>query len=296
MNVQRFGKRYVAHAPAKINLFFEVLGRREDGFHEIETLMCPINLYDTISFISDEDRQIRFTCRQAMKQTGHVIPCDERNLVVRAVRLLQEQFEIPYGASLHLTKRIPVAAGLGGGSSDAAAALCLANTAWNLGLEKDKLSELAADIGSDVPFFIHSAAAYCTGRGELIRRLENRTRLHLVLAQPEEGLSTPAVYAACRPPNNPRSGDDIVKALADGFSDQVACLMFNRLQQPAVELAPSVERLLACFARSPALGSGMSGSGSSCFGIYANARLAEREKHRIVSLGYRCTFAALCCH
>lgn len=296
MYVQRFGKRYVAHAPAKINLFFEVLGRREDGFHEIETLMCPISLYDTLSFISEEEHNIRFTCRQAIRQTGHVIPTDENNLVVRAIRLLQEQYNVSQGASLHLTKRIPVAAGLGGGSSDAAAALCLANVAWQLGLSNDKLTELAAQIGSDVPFFIHSVAAYCTGRGELIRHLDNRTRLHLVLAQPEEGLSTAAVYAACRPPDYPRSGNDIVDSLASGLSGRVARSIFNRLQQPAVELAPSVERLLECFAKGPAIGSGMSGSGSACFGIYANAKMAEREKQRIVSLGFRCAFAALSCY
>lgn len=296
MNVLRFGKRYVANAPAKINLFFEVLGRRDDGFHEIETLMCPISLYDTLSFTSRVDGQVRFACRQAVKQSGFSVPTDEGNLVVRAVRYLQQLFGVTLGADLHLTKRIPVAAGLGGGSSDAAAALCLANAAWGLGLEKEKLAEVAVQLGSDVPFFIYSAVAFCTGRGELIRRVENRARLYIVLAQPEEGLSTAVVYAACSPAVLPRSGKEIIDSLAWGKPGLVARLLFNRLQQPAVDLAPDVGRLLECFARSPALGSGMSGSGSACFGLYANARLAEREKRRIGSLGYRCAFTALSCH
>ena len=137
MNVHRQAAGVVVQAPAKVNLFFEILAKREDGYHEIETLMVPIGLYDTLTATNEPDGQVRVACRWAQRgaeSTLGQLPPEEENLATRAVLLLRRRLGVAVGLSIDLVKRIPSAAGLGGGSSDAAAALLAANALWNLGL------------------------------------------------------------------------------------------------------------------------------------------------------------------
>src|SRR5262245_17360065 len=179
MNFRRDELTRTARAPAKLNLILDVLGRRADGFHAVETLMVPVRLADSISFTA-LNPQCDITLGEIRLNVGYggplhglpelqQIPTGSRNLIVRALRLLQERSGCELGARVELVKRIPAGAGLGGGSSDAATALRLANHAWGIQWSSDRLAELAADIGSDVPFFLYGGAAICRGRGEQVR-------------------------------------------------------------------------------------------------------------------------------
>jgi 4-diphosphocytidyl-2-C-methyl-D-erythritol kinase len=287
MNVHRLASHVFVHAPAKLNLFFEILGKRGDGFHEVETLMAPISLCDTLIARPRTDRSVTLVSRWAVPR-GQSIPGDlpadvEQNLVVRAVRLLQQQAPANAGLDLQLIKRIPSAAGLGGGSSDAAAALLAANAAWQLGLGRDHLAELAAQLGSDVPFFLGRGAALCLGRGERIEPLARPVRLHAVVVRPPEGLPTAAVYGRSLVPETPRRAAPLVGALASGDQRALARQLYNRLQPAAESLSPWIARIASHVAAEDCLAAQMSGSGSAYFGICRHARHARRVARRLQS-------------
>lgn len=279
-------------APAKLNLFLEVLGKRDDGFHEIETLMYPIGLYDTLVVQDDPSGQISLTCQQADAKTGvgqlassesgaaaavgELLPAGADNLVVRAVELVRRRLGLNRGARLWLVKRIPMAAGLAGGSSDAAAALVAANRVWRLGLSEVELAALAGELGSDIPFFLHRGPAVCRGRGEIIEPVDRLGSLSFVVARPPVGLSTPAVYRACHPAEHPRRVASIIDALRQGRLAMAARNLHNQLQAAAESLSPWIARLAGEFARLDCLGHRMSGSGTSYFGWCGSARHARR--------------------
>src|SRR6476619_2464412 len=166
-------------APAKINLSFEVKGRRPDGFHEIETLMVPISLKDRLTIeVSPGEAGIRFSCDDPLLPTG------DDNLVVRAAKLFREQTGNDAGVEITLEKKIPHGAGLGGGSSDAGTTLMGLNDLLQAGMPQDELLKLAAELGSDVPFFIVRSAAICRGRGELVTPVPLQDSLRLLLLKP----------------------------------------------------------------------------------------------------------------
>ncbi|HJT36201.1 MAG TPA: 4-(cytidine 5'-diphospho)-2-C-methyl-D-erythritol kinase [Pirellulales bacterium] len=278
-------------APAKLNLFLEVLGKRDDGFHEIETLMYPIGLYDTLIVQDDPSGQISLTCQQADAKTGgqlassepvastaagDLLPAGADNLVVRAVELVRSRLSLSRGARLRLVKRIPMAAGLAGGSSDAAAALVAANRVWRLGLSSAELATLAGELGSDIPFFLHRGPAVCRGRGEIIEPVDRLGLLSFVVARPPVGLSTPAVYRACRPAAQSRRVAPLIDALRQGRLATAARNLHNQLQAAAESLSPWIARLAREFARLDCLGHRMSGSGTSYFGWCGSARHARR--------------------
>jgi 4-diphosphocytidyl-2-C-methyl-D-erythritol kinase len=274
-------------APAKLNLFFEVLQRRTDGYHEIESLMCPVDLCDTVVVRDDPTGQLAF----ALSHDGgplspdrswiHEVPSGPENLVVRAIRLLRQRSGVDRGAAVQLTKRIPSAAGLGGGSSDAAAALVAANVCWKLGYSPTELASIAAEIGSDVPFFVMSSPAVCRGRGEKIETLPSCGAFHFVLVRPAEGLSTASVYRECRPAERPESLAEMLAAFAHGDAAALGRRLFNRLQEPAARLCPGVERLRYEFDRLDCLGHAMTGSGTCYFGVCRHRLHARRIARRL---------------
>ncbi|MGA2035086.1 MAG: 4-(cytidine 5'-diphospho)-2-C-methyl-D-erythritol kinase [Thermoguttaceae bacterium] len=302
MQVRRSSAEIVVLAPAKLNLFFEVLARREDGYHEVETLMCPITLYDTLYFRAAAGQRLELQCRWASRSDGggrtifEELPCGAKNLVVRAVELIRRRVGANLGASLRLVKRIPTAAGLGGGSSDAAAALVAANKGWNLGLSRGRLAELAAELGSDVPFFLARGPSVCRGRGEQVEPVGGFGPLDFVIVRPPEGLATAAVYGLCRPAARPRSVSPLVEALRRGNRPQAGRLLHNRLQAAAGQLTPWIERLQNAFARQDCPGHGMSGSGTSYFGLCRHARQARRIAERLRANGLGNVYAVRNCH
>ena len=300
MVVSRSGPRIIAWAPAKLNLFFEVLGRRADGFHEIETLMVKVSLYDRLvlesfSVVDGEPRRpielfSRWIPVDGDTQFG-CLPDAANNLVTRALLSLRLRAECPFGARVWLEKSIPTEAGLGGGSSDAAAALLAANVAWNLHWPIERLSEVAAEIGSDVPFFLSGPAAICRGRGERISAVDQLPRLWFVLVRPPVGLSTAAVFQRCQPADRPKSIEPLLAALRAGEWRALRPSFHNRLEPAAAELSPWIDRLRLEFVESGCLAEQMSGSGSSYFGVCPSARHARRLAHRLAARGLGAAYA-----
>lgn len=287
-------------APAKLNLFLRVVSRRPDGFHDLETVMTAINLYDTLmieepssdsSPAQGSDDAGRLSLRVVdgcyRGRSGKMpfeAPADEKNLVIRAARLLRERTGCCRGASMTLIKRIPSSAGMGGGSSDCAAALAGLARFWNLRIPQCELMEMAAQLGSDIAFFLGTSShSLCRGRGEIIEPLHNATPLHFVVAKPVSGLSTPSVFKKCQPDSTDGSVNRFVKPLHSGNLAGIARNMLNGLQAPAEDLNPEVRMLRELFERLPVLGHQMSGSGSSYFGVCHSQRQALNVAARLRS-------------
>jgi len=283
-------------APAKINFFLELLGPRGDGFHEIDTVMQTVSLSDKLSFRLRDDDALRLTCELANRgnqpsETDH-IPLGPSNLVVRAVQAIREYAsdmgspgKSDLGLDIHLKKRIPSAAGLGGASSNAAAALLAANAIWQLKLSKEQLHPIAAELGSDVPFFLNTGAAVCQGRGEKITPFETPAGLHIVIAKPKVSLSTKDVFSRVEhyPDTEHRRSATMVSCLASGRTSRISKAMFNRLAAPAAELSSQTLTTKKYFDRLGCDGHQMSGSGSSHFGIFRNRKAALVAANKLVA-------------
>jgi 4-diphosphocytidyl-2-C-methyl-D-erythritol kinase len=261
MLIERRGTSVVVWAPAKVNLFLEVLARRPDSYHEIATLMVAVSLYDTLECTLAPDENLELTCDNEELSVG------PDNLILRAAELLRLHSGMKRGARLRLSKRIPMAAGLAGGSTDAAAALAGLNLLWDLGQTASQLANLGGQVGSDVPFFFHTPAAWCTGRGEKVRPVGLSSPLWLVLVCPAVGLSTAEVYGKGQVPGVPVDGAGIREALAAGDSQKLGSLLHNRLQETADRLRPELVLVRERLRRTGPAGCLMSGSGTSCFAL-----------------------------
>jgi 4-diphosphocytidyl-2-C-methyl-D-erythritol kinase len=268
-------------APAKLNLFLEVLGRRPDGYHEIETVMVAIGLHDTLTFRDDPSGAIRLRC------SDPTLPVGADNLVIKAADRLREATGCRRGAEIDLWKVIPAQAGLAGGSSDAAATLAGLDRLWDLRMSPERLDVLAAEVGSDVPFFNHVPAAVCRGRGERVKPVPLTNRYHFVLVCPPVGVSTADVYRRIVPPDRPREAGPVLEALERGESEVLGRGLFNRLQPVAEALRPELVRVrLALAELGPRLdGSIMSGSGSAYFGLGRDLAAAQRAADLLQPLG-----------
>jgi len=295
MRLRQSGASWIVHAPAKLNLFIEVHGKRADGFHELETLMVSINLLDTLVFRQESSTQISLRnhysgCVSQKVATDSAsasdeVPDGQDNLAVKAAELLKKKTGVDKGIHIELFKRIPAEAGLAGGSSDAAAVLLALNRIWQLGLSRDELQRYASEIGSDVAFFLsESPAALCQGRGEIIRPLKKSPRLHFVIVKPDSGLSTAAVFKQCRPEATPRGAAKLIEHLQRGDLTNVGQHLFNSLQTSAESLNPDVSRLIKELGRHPFVGHMMSGSGTSCFGVCRHRDEARMAAARLKAL------------
>ena len=293
----------VVAAPAKLNLFLELLGKRPDGYHELATLMVAVDLYDTLEVravglgeptppqpLPEAERgfappslfgkgagglgssgPITLTCDPPGLPTG------PENLVYKAADALRRHANRPdLGASIRLTKRIPAQAGLAGGSSDAAAALLALNRVWQLDLPHAELAAVAAEVGSDVAFFLDLPAAWCTGRGEIVSPESAAGPFHFVLVCPPVGLSTADVYRKAQVPSVPVSGDGVRAAFRAGDAAALGPRLFNRLQGAAFGLAPAVESGYRRLAGLNPAGCLMSGSGSAFFALCRSRPEAAR--------------------
>lgn len=273
--------RVEALAPAKLNLFLEVLGKRSDGYHEIETLMVATDWYDTLRFEDDESGEITLDCDDPGLPTG------EENLVVRAALALKRAAGCPRGARISLTKTIPSGAGLAGGSSDAAATLRALDRLWGLEASDEALNSLAGAIGSDVAFFLGGPAAVCRGRGERVEPLDCPRPLSFVVLAPRFGVSTASVYRNLTPPETPRPIGAVQKALKEGDVEALGSGLFNRLQPVAEAIEPRLGPVReALEASGPSFeGHLMSGSGSAYFGLCRDDDAAGHAARRLERLG-----------
>jgi 4-diphosphocytidyl-2-C-methyl-D-erythritol kinase len=258
-------------APAKINLSLRVLGRRSDGFHEIETFIAPISLCDEIKIEQRSGKQeIAFRCEEPS------VPQGEDNIVVRAANIFFKETKITGGISIALKKTIPHGAGLGGGSSDAASTLLALNELFEIKLPREALAKMAETIGSDVPFFIFQSAAVCKGRGEMVSRTRLSKPLPLLLLKPEFGVPTQWAYARWR---DSREIPGVSYATQE-FDKQN---FVNDLERPVFEKFVFLAEMKIWLLKQPEVGAAlMSGSGSTVFAVIRDNtdvdRLAMRAK------------------
>lgn len=304
MIITPFQEGLRADCPAKLNLFLEILGKRPDGFHEVETVMVTVGLYDTLVFKEEQSGHVRLQCFDAGRRSPadqssepeDPIPVDARNLVVRAANLLKERMGIARGVSIELHKRIPAAAGLAGGSSDAAAALASLNRLWDLKLSRTDLQTLAAELGSDIPFFLaESPLAICRGRGELMTPLEPAFRSWTVIVRPPIGLSTAEVFRHCKPATQPVSAENLLEGLKNGSREIVAQNLHNSLQKTAARLCPLLTRLAQSFESVIPGAHQMSGSGTAWFGLCRNRLQARQAAGRLNALGVGRVYVVQAC-
>ena len=303
MFARRHGRTCVVFAPAKVNLGLRVLGRRDDGFHQLETLMVAVRLYDRLQWTAA--RRFSFALHETCAVSDQVgVPCDHRNLVVRALRLLAESAGISPSGRVELWKAIPTASGLGGGSSDAAAALAMGNAAWNLNFPKQRLLDLAAQVGSDVPFFLAGGPAVCTGRGEMVLPVQGLPQLDLVVVKPAEGMSTPKAFAELDAPpwhgsQQPPAASQLaslIEELRSGAISRAAQSFKNDLQAIARRCVESIDRVLDALARLDVCGAVMSGSGSACFAVCRSKRHARSVAGCLSARSLGRVWATSTCH
>ncbi len=263
-------EKLVFQSPAKVNLGLEVLGRRGDGYHSIRSILVPISLHDTISIVPG-GRKLDF-------HGGQGAPKDDTNLAVRAVKLLQEKTGVRHGLTIKIVKRIPIAGGLGGGSSNAATCLMALNELWELGLDSAALERIGLEIGSDVPFFIRGGTCMAGGRGEELQRIPVAGSLELVLVTPPVRVSSKWAYERVSGElTRPGSSSSMIKvALASHRVELLAGHLVNDLESGVVAKHPEVAQIKEKLVAAGALGAQMSGSGPTVFGLAANAEDADR--------------------
>jgi len=263
--------RLLVKAPAKINLTLDVLGKREDGYHEVEMVMTTIDLADHLELTEIRDDQVAILSR------NRFVPADERNLAYQAAKLLKERYEVKKGVEISINKVIPVAAGLAGGSSDAAATLRGLNELWGLGLTLDELAELGSEIGSDVSFCVHGGTALAKGRGEKIRKLPAPPACWVVLAKPSIGVSTSEIYRRLDVNNvsHPNT-DGMIQALQNHDYHGVCRHMENALESVTLTMYPEVLQIKKQMERFGADSVLMSGSGPTVFGLVRHDSRLQR--------------------
>jgi len=258
-------------APGKINVFLEVGDVQDDGYHDVATAYQAVSLYEEIVATAADEITIDVTARSHVDVEG--VPTDDRNLAVRAARLLAQTAGIDRGVHLSVHKSVPVAGGMGGGSADAAAALVACDALWGLGMPTVELGRLAARLGADVPFALMGGTAIGTGRGDQVSPALARGRFDWVLVPNEQGMSTPVVYGELDAhrkrhavdigpaPRVPAVDPDVLHALRQGDAEMLAATVRNDLQAPALHLRPDLARVLERGESSGALAGLVSGSG-----------------------------------
>ena len=248
-------------APAKINLFLGIRGVRPDGYRELETVIQAVGLYDVIEVTSEE--VLTLSCNDPS------VPVDGRNLAMKAAELLIARSGERKGASIRLEKRIPVAGGMGGGSSDCAAVLKALNGLWGIGCTRERLMSLAACLGSDVPFFVDGPVAVCRGRGEIVDTLDSALYFWVVLVNPREPLYTKAVYDELGDglTGEDRAAGAVIEGLKKGDLGMVAGGMHNELDGVACRLLPVLDSVKKSLLAAGCPGAMVSGSGPTVFGI-----------------------------
>ena len=258
-------------ALAKINLGLDVVRRREDGYHEVRMIMQTIHLYDLLEIQKIREPEIQIVSNLSF------LPVNENNLVYKAARLLQEEFALTDGISVKLTKRIPVAAGMAGGSTDAAAMLYAMNQLYDLGLSRRELMKRGVQIGADVPYCLMRGTALAEGIGEKLTPIPSMPKCQILIAKPPISVSTKMVYEkldSCEIKEHPDI-DGILDGLKNQDLEQVAASLGNVLEKVTVEAYPVIAQIKECMMEAGALGAMMSGSGPTVFGIFRDRRTAK---------------------
>ena len=249
-------------AYAKINLTLDVLGKREDGYHELSSVMQAVCLCDKMSIKISEQPGLQLVCDSSR------LPLDEGNLAFRAAKMLLAECAVQQGVLIELEKKIPIAAGLAGGSSDAAAVLQGLNMLLGLGISQERLCKIGRRLGADVPFCIRGGTALAEGVGEKLQPLKPHPDVEIVLARLPVHVSTAEVFGRCVPGRSARSSLDMVAALEDGDINGIAKNLSNNLTPVATAMHVEIASLVSAFREQEALGVNMTGSGPTVFAYF----------------------------
>lgn len=274
-------RRLTLRAAAKVNLALEILGKRADGYHELATVIQTVDLSDRVVL---EDADV-----PELRTSTPGVPTDATNLALRAAIALRDAAGVAGGVRITLDKAIPVAAGLGGGSSDAAAVLVGLNRLWGLRWPSERLSEVAATLGMDVPFFLRGGAAFATGRGERVEPLAGG-RLALVLVNPRRGINTAEAYdrVTAEMYSDGTRARAVALALRNRRPALVAANLYNGLEAAVAPTLPPIGQMRAALMAAGALGASMSGSGATVFGVARSFEHARQIRARVARASWAC--------
>lgn len=272
------------NAPAKINLGLDVVRRREDGYHEVKMIMQSVRLFDRLTITRTYARDISLSTNLGF------LPVGEDNLVYKAAALLREEFEIRSGLKIHLEKRIPVAAGLAGGSTDAASCLLAMNKLFELGLSNKAIMERAVKLGADVPYCVQKGTALSEGIGEILTPLPQAPDCHVLIAKPNFHISTKYVYSHLKLDETTTHPDidAMVTCIKNNDLYGMCENMENILETVTIPKHPEIEDIKNTMLENGAIGSLMSGSGPTVFGIFDDLDKAKLAKEKCKQLPYRC--------
>ena len=269
-------------ALAKINLGLDVLGRRENGYHDVRMVMQSIYLYDNVTIEKTEEPGIKLVTNL------HFLPVDDKNIAYKAAKMLIDEFGIQEGVSITLDKHIPVAAGLAGGSSNAAAVLVGMNKIFKLGLSQQELMERGVKLGADVPYCIMRGTVLAEGIGEILTPLKPMQKCYILIAKPPINVSTKVVYEkldAYEIETHPDI-DGILEGIEEENLEKIASSMGNVLELVTIDDYPIIEDIKNTMKEEGALNAMMSGSGPTVFGIFSNKQSGLRAKTKILEKGF----------
>lgn len=264
------GKRAIARSYAKINLTLDVLGRKENGYHDIETVMQTVGLFDLVT-VEIQKKDI------SVKTNLSFLPCDGKNIAYKAAAAFFEKTGIKSGARIYIRKNIPVAAGLAGGSGNAAAVLACLNALFSNPLEKNEILKVAAGLGADVPYCLTGGTVLCKGIGEILTPLPDFQKKHVLLVKPPFGISTAAIYEKIdnEPIKaHPTTTDFINSYSEDGYNTE---LMFNVMETVSAAENPVIKGIGEKLRMNGAETAMMSGSGSTVFGMFSDFAAAKKS-------------------
>ncbi|MBO4410774.1 MAG: 4-(cytidine 5'-diphospho)-2-C-methyl-D-erythritol kinase [Lachnospiraceae bacterium] len=270
--------------PAKINWFLEVTGKRPDCYHELSTVFQAVGLYDALTIEKTGEEGILLE-----EEAGSIsVPLDETNLMFRAAALLFSAFELSGGLVIRFKKEIPVGAGLGGGSSDAAAVLYGINLLYGLELSKAELRSFAVELGADVPFFLEGGTCFASGIGEELTPLPGEKTVALVIVKPEAYASTKEIFGSYDrgTKRQVRSSDPVTELFygeAEGFEKRLSGVLFNALEPVTERFVPAIAAIRALLLENGACGTLMSGSGSAVYGIFESRKTAENALKTVLA-------------
>lgn len=256
-------------SPGKINLSLDILSKRSDGYHEINTIMQTIDLYDVISIKKWPSIELSIS--------DSSLPCDRGNIAYRVAEIMIDRYKIDSGVKIHIEKNIPIAAGLAGGSADAAGVIILMNKLFNLNLSDEEMMYIASLVGSDVSYLIKGGTCLCTGRGEVVHPISRFDGIKVLIAKPDTSVSTAEVYNNLNLKNitNRPNNDILLKAIKDKDINTLSKNLVNVLETVTIPIHPEINDIKKTMIEYGAIGSIMSGSGPTVFGIFIDDKIND---------------------
>lgn len=274
-------ERLELKALGKINLGLDVLGRRENGYHDVRMVMQTLYLYDNVTLIKKTEPGIE------LESNLRFLPTDENNIAWKAANLLIKEFQIPFGVKIILDKHIPVAAGMAGGSTNAAAVLYGMNKMFRLGLSQQELMDRGVKLGADVPYCIMRGTVLAEGIGEILSPLSPMPKCQILIAKPPISVSTKMVYEKLdsKEIENHPDIDGLIEGLEEQDLQKIAACMGNVLEKVTIEEYPVIEEIKQSMLKEGALGAMMSGSGPTVFGIFDDKQTIKKAYNKIKAQG-----------